>query len=148
VLHRDEGFLPHDIDRITGVIWKGLNSGHHAEFDRRKCKGPLNGPTATEQDCLEDWTLHQTPGPNFKTVEGSSTADSFCLNWIDCFNTGGYGNNVHMFVRTRADALYAFVEGKWVMMRVPYSMGFHPRGMDGRIDNPNGGWKGRGLWST
>jgi hypothetical protein len=38
-----EGHLPHgiDIDRNTGVIWTGLNSGHYAEFDRRKCQGPL-----------------------------------------------------------------------------------------------------------
>jgi hypothetical protein len=145
-----EGYLPHgiDIDRSTGVIWTGLNSGHYAEFDRRKCQGPLNGPTATGQHCPEGWTLHQAPGPNFKTVEGSGTADSFYLNWVDWFNTGGYGNNVPMLVGTGSDSLYAFVEGKWVIMRVPYPMGFHPRGMDGRIDDPNGGWKGRGLWST
>ena len=33
-------------------------------------------------------------------------------------------------------------------MRVPYPMGFHARGLDGRIDDPDAGWKGRGLWST
>jgi hypothetical protein len=27
-------------------------------------------------------------------------------------------------------------------------MGFYAKGMDGRIDDPNAGWKGRGLWST
>jgi len=27
-------------------------------------------------------------------------------------------------------------------------MGLHTRGMDGRIDDPNGGWKGRGIYST
>jgi hypothetical protein len=27
-------------------------------------------------------------------------------------------------------------------------MGFYTKGLDGRIDDPNGGWKGRGLWST
>jgi hypothetical protein len=32
--------------------------------------------------------------------------------------------------------------------RVPYPMGFFSRGMDGRIDNPNAGWKGRGVWAT
>ena len=32
-----------DIDR-NGVMWMGLASGHLASFDRRKCKGPLNGP--------------------------------------------------------------------------------------------------------
>ena len=40
------------------------------------------------------------------------------------------------------DALLALVKGKWVVMRVPYPMSFYAKGMDGRIDDPNGGWKG------
>ena len=35
-----------------------------------------------------------------------------------------------------------------VLMRVPYPMGFYAKGLDGRIDDPNAGWKGRGLWSA
>jgi hypothetical protein len=32
--------------------------------------------------------------------------------------------------------------------RVPYpSGGFFTRSMDGRIDDPRAGWKGRGLWA-
>ena len=27
-------------------------------------------------------------------------------------------------------------------------MGTYSKGIDGRIDNANGGWKGRGLWAT
>ena len=46
-----------DIDR-NGVVWAALASGHLASFDRRKCKGPLNGPTATGQHCPEGWTLY------------------------------------------------------------------------------------------
>ncbi len=143
------GYLPHgiDIDHSTGVIWVGLNSGHYAEFDRRKCK-VLNGPTATGQHCPEGWTLHQAPGPNFKTVEWSGSADSYYLNWVDWHNSGGFGDNTPMLVGSGSDSLMAFTGGKWVVMRVPYPMGFHPRGMDGRIDDPKAGWKGRGLWST
>ena len=47
-----------------------------------------------------------------------------------------------------SDALLALVDGKFVTLRVPYPMGFYAKGMDGRIDDPNAGWKGRGLWST
>ncbi len=36
--------------------WRSA-SGHLASFDRRKCKGPLNGPKATGQQCPEGWTL-------------------------------------------------------------------------------------------
>jgi hypothetical protein len=31
---------------------------------------------------------------------------------------------------------------------VPYPMGFFAKGLDGRIDDPSAGWKGRGLWSS
>ena len=40
------------------------------------------------------------------------------------------------------------MNGKWVVMRVPYPIGYFAKGMDGRIDDPNTGWKGKGLWST
>jgi len=36
----------------------------------------------------------------------------------------------------------------WVVLRVPYPMGFYARWLDGRIDDPNAGWKGRGLWAS
>ena len=35
-----------------------------------------------------------------------------------------------------------------VMLRIPYPLGFFAKGFDGRIDDPNGGWKGRGLWAA
>ena len=33
-------------------------------------------------------------------------------------------------------------------MRVPYPLGFYSKGLDGRIDDPDAGWKGRGVWSS
>ncbi len=64
------GFSPRGMD-IDGnsVAWVALASGHIASFDRRKCKGPLNGPNATGQQCPEGWTLYPTPGPKFKNVK-------------------------------------------------------------------------------
>ena len=38
--------------------------------------------------------------------------------------------------------------GEWVTLRVPYPLGFYTRQAHGRIDDPNAGWKGRGLWSA
>jgi hypothetical protein len=29
-----------------------------------------------------------------------------------------------------------------------YPSGFFPKSVDGRIDDPNAGWKGKVLWST
>ena len=30
----------------------------------------------------------------------------------------------------------------------PYPLGFYAKWMDGRVDDPNAGWKGKGLWAT
>ena len=49
---------------------------------------------------------------------------------------------------TRPKALLALKDGKWVVLRVPYPLGFYTKWMDGRIDDPKAGWKGRGLWAT
>ena len=86
------GFSPRgmDIDR-NSVAWVALGSGHLASFDRRKCKGPLNGPKATGQHCPEGWTLYPTPGPNFKNVKDSGSADSHYYDWVDQFDTLGLG---------------------------------------------------------
>ena len=45
------------------------------------------------------------------------------------------------------DALLALVDGKWVVLRVPYPLSFYAKGLDGRIDNPNGGWKGKAIYT-
>ena len=39
-------------------------------------------------------------------------------------------------------------ESQWVTLRVPYPLGFYSRGLDGRIDDPKGGWKGRALYAN
>ena len=36
----------------------------------------------------------------------------------------------------------------WTTLRVPYPIGYFAKGMDGRFDDMNTGWKGKGLWST
>ena len=41
------------------------------------------------------------------------------------------------------------VEDQIVTFRVPYPLGsFYAKGLDGRIDDPGAGWKGRGVWTT
>ena len=63
------GFSPRgmDVDR-NGIAWVALASGHMASFDRRKCKGPLNGAKATGQHCREGWTFYPEPLPQMKGV--------------------------------------------------------------------------------
>ena len=136
-----------DIDR-NGVVWASLASGHLASFDRRKCTGPLNGPTATGRHCPEGWVLYPFPGPQFDGVTDSGSAEASYYTWVDQHDTLGLGHNVPLATGNANESLIALVDGKFVNLRVPYPMGFYAKGMDGRIDDPNAGWKGRGLWST
>ena len=136
-----------DVDR-NGVYWAALASGHLASFDRRKCKGPLNGPTATGQHCPEGWTLYTEPLPQLKGVTDPGSAEGSYYTWVDQFDTLGLGPNTPINTGNESEALLALKDGKFVVMRVPYPLGFYTKWMDGRIDNPKGGWKGRGLFAT
>jgi hypothetical protein len=143
------GYSPRGMDVDgNGVAWVALGSGHLASFDRRKCKGPLNGPKATGRQCPEGWTLYQTPGPKFKNVQDTGSADSHYYDWVDRFDTLGLGKNTPIITGNSSDSLLALVNGKFVIMRVPYPLGFFAKGMDGRIDDPKAGWKGKGVWTT
>jgi hypothetical protein len=136
-----------DIDR-NGVFWASLSSGHLASFDRRKCRGPLNGPDATGKHCPEGWTLYPFPGPQMTDVTESGSAEASYYTWVDQFDTFGLGKNVPIATGNANEALLALVDGKFVNLRVPYPMGFYTKWMDGRIDDTNAGWKGKALWAT
>lgn len=144
-----QGYSPRgmDIDR-NGVAWVALASGHLASFDRRKCTGPLNGPTATGQHCPEGWTLYQEPMPQFKGVSDPGSVEASYYTWVDQFDTFGLGRNVPINTGNASEGLLVLKDGKWVVLRVPYPLGFYTKWLDGRIDDPNAGWKGRGLWTT
>jgi hypothetical protein len=142
------GFSPRggDVDR-NGIFWSALASGHMASFDRRKCK-VLNGPTATGAHCPEGWTLYQEPVPQLKGVTTPGSAEASYYTWVDQFDTFGLGSNVPINTGNGSEGLLALKDGKWVVLRVPYPNGYYAKWVDGRIDDPNTGWKGKGLWST
>jgi hypothetical protein len=136
-----------DVDR-NGVVWTPLSSGHMASFDRRKCK-VLNGPIAASgRHCPEGWTLYPFPGPQFKDFNEPGSVESSYYTWVDQHNVSGLGANTPMATGNANESILALVDGKWVKMRVPYPLGFYTKGMDGRVDDPNIGWKGRGIWTT
>ena len=126
-----------DIDS-TGVVWVSLGSGHMGSFDRRKCKAPLNGPKATGDHCPEGWSFHQYPGPGFKGI-GENSAESSYYSWVDQHNTLGLGNDVPMSTGNLNDGIVAFANGRMIVLRVPYPIGFYAKGFDGRIDDPKSG---------
>jgi hypothetical protein len=130
-----------------GVLYGSGSAGHLIAFDRTKCKQPLNGPNANGQHCPEGFTLHKYPGPGFDDVPNSSAEASY-YTWVDHHNAVGLGDNVPISTANLQDGFVALVNGKMVLMRVPYPMGYYAKGLDARIDDPNAGWKGRGLWSA
>lgn len=143
-----EGYSPRgmDIDR-NGVAWIAMASGHMARFDRRECKGALNGPEATGQHCPEGWTFYAEPLPKLEGTDAGSAESSY-YTWVDQFNTSGLGENIPINTGNGSEGLLALKDGAWVVLRVPYPMGYYTKWMDGRIDDPDAGWKGRGLWTT
>lgn len=145
------GFSPRGIDiDDNGLLWTALSgSGHIASFDRSKCT-VLNGPEATGHHCPEGWRLYPTPGPNFPKAQTGGSADFHYYIWVDQDNVLGLGENVPIANGTNSDSLLALLpeEDRIVVLRVPYPLGFYQRGLDGRIDDPQGGWKGRALWAS
>ncbi len=130
-----------------GIAWVSFNSGQFGRFDRGKCK-VLRGPTATGQHCPEGWSFHAVPGPRMAGT--NVAAEHFYLNWLDLYDTFGLGKDIPMAPGSNSDSIIALMPdtGKFLQFRVPYPRGFFGRGLDGRIDDPKGGWKGKGLWGA
>ena len=143
------GYGPRGMDIDTQkVVWVPLASGHLASFDRRKCK-VLNGPTvATGRHCPEGWTFHPFPGPKLAGDPGDGSAEASYYTWVDQHDTLGLGKDVPFATGNQNESIIALKDGKMVNLVVPYPMGFYAKTMDGRIDDPNAGWKGRGIWAT
>jgi hypothetical protein len=133
-----------------GLIWAALGgSGHLASFDRSKCRQTWG---AGDQ-CPEGWKLYQSPGPRMRTGDDpldAVSADFHYYLFVDQFNTLGLGADVVIMNGTGSDSLLAFDPRTeaFTVIRVPYPLNTYTRGLDGRIDDPDAGWKGRGLWFT
>ena len=71
-------------------------------------------------------------------VDDHGSADFHYYTWVDQFGTLGLGPNVPIATGSTSDSLLAFLpnEEEYVVMRVPYPLGFYSRSLDGRIDDP------------
>ena len=151
---KDAGFSPRGADITSdGVVWTALASGDLARFDRRLCKGPLKGPALADPQnlCPEGWKIYHMPGPvfeGFKPGDPGAVAEAPYYDWVDQHDTSGLGANTPIATGNESDSLAALVNGKWIVLRVPYPLGYFAKGMDGRIDDAKAGWKGKGLWSA
>ena len=132
-----------------GVVWMAYRqSDHVTSFDRRKCKGPLNGPGATGAHCPEGWTVYRRAGePTFQNTK--LHADDFYSLDLDQFNWSGLGKDTKLLGAANSDAIQALLpNGQYIDLHVPYPMGFFTRNIQGRIDDPRTGWKGKAAWTA
>ena len=125
---------PVGIDATTdGRLWFGTGSGHLGRFD-----------PATEQ-----FTYWESPGPQPTGAEDDTgSADFHYYIFVDQFDAFGLGRDMVILTGANADALLIFdpTTEEFMVVRVPYPLTMYHRGLDGRIDDPEAGWKGRGLW--
>lgn len=132
-----------------GLVWQNWRvTGELSSFDRTKCK-TTRDPKATGQSCPEGWSFYSN-GPDKEPRYANSrykALESY-LTHADLHNTLGLGE-APLYGSTDTDSIELLVpETKtFVSLRVPYPSGFFPRSANGRIDNPNTGWKGKGLWA-
>src|SRR5690606_20786603 len=121
-----QGFSPRgmDVDR-NGVVWAALASGHMASFDRRKCTGPLNGPTATGQHCPDGWTFYPAPLPQMQGVETPGSAEGSYYTWVDQHDVLGLGPTTPINTGNLSEGLLVLHDGEWVVLRVPSPLGFY-----------------------
>ena len=136
-----------DVDS-KGVVWTVLSSGQLASFDRRKCKGPLNGPTRDGTALPRRLDAVSAAGSELQGRRRYRRAPTRrYYNFVDRFDMLGVGKDVPLATGNVSEGLLALVDGKFMTLRVPYPMGFYAKGMDGRIDDPNGGWKGKAIYT-
>jgi len=146
-----EGTLnPRGMDVASdGTPWAAMAAtSQWARLERSKCDR-LNGPgTDKSAVCPNAWTVWQTPGPKFAGTDYPS--DFHYFGWLDTQNIMGLGKDTPILTGSNSDSLIALnpKTGEWTYMRVPYPMGFYQRGLDGRVYDPNGDWKGRALYSN
>ena len=131
---RRRGRGPRGIDATTdGTLWFATGSGHLGRFDPD----------------TEEFTYWETPGPKIKgTGAETGSADFHYYVWVDQFNTFGLGKDIVIANGTNSDSLLAFdpATEEFTIIRMPFPLGMFSRGLDGRIDDADAGWKGRGLW--
>jgi len=131
----------------NGVAWAAFASGHVGAFDRRKCK-ITRGPSAIGQQCPEGWKIYDLPGP--KLIGTDITTNVAYGAPVDFGNVFGLGADTVFFPTMNADAMLALDRktDQFRVFRVPYPMGFYPRDLQFRIDDPKAGWKGRTIYGN
>ena len=137
-----------DVDS-NDVVWTVLSSGQLAELRSPQVQGAAQRPDGDRPalprrlDAVSAARARTTRAPSIRRAPTRRYYD-----FVDRFDMLGVGKDVPIATGNVSEGLLALVDGKFMTFRVPYPMGFFAKGMDGRIDNPNAGWKGKGIYTT
>ncbi len=134
-------------DGVAWQDWRG--SGHFSSFDRSLCTGTSES-TELGQGCPEGYTFYRMDKPVYDNAAMPINSDESYLTQIDHHDVLGFGPETPVYGVVNTDSMEVFIPAteEFVTMRVPYPMGFFSRSSVGRIDDPDAGWKGKGLWSS
>lgn len=78
-------------------------------------------------------------------MKDPGSAETSYYVWVDWFNVLGLGRNVPIAMGNGSDSIIPFVDGKFVVLRLPYPSGLFPKNVDGRIDDEGAGGRGEGC---
>ena len=108
-------------------------------------QGSAQRPERDRRSLPRGLDVLQISGPGLCQGIGDNSAEASYYTWVDQHNAVGLGNDVPISTANQNDGFAALVDGKMVMLRIPYPMGFYAKGLDARIDDPNGRLEGQGL---
>ena len=131
-----------------GVAWQNWRvSGHFSSFDRTLCD-TTSDPQATGQSCPQGWAFRRKNDPTYG--DSFFHANESYLAHMDVHDTLSLGADAPIYGSVNTDAMEVFSPnlGRYVTLRVPYPLGFFPRSGNGRVDDPDTGWKGKGFWAS
>ena len=132
----------------NGVAWQNWRvSGHFSSFDRTLCD-TTSDPQATGQSCPQGWSYQRKNDPTYGDT--FYHANESYLTHMDFHDTLGLGQDAPIYGSVNTDAMEVLSPntGQYVTLRVPYPLGFFPRSGNGRVDDPDAGWKGKGFWAS
>ena len=123
--------------------------GHFSQFDREKCES-TDDRTASGQSCPEGWSFVIKDDPTYGDGDSFYHTNESYLTHFDTHNTLGLGFDAPTYGSVNTDAMEVYSPDlqQFVTLRVPYPLGFFPRSGNGRVDDPDAGWKGRGFWAS
>ena len=134
-----------------GVVWTHAGQRPHGELRPAQVQGPADRAECGDRQACARRAGRSTaiPGPQFAGVDRDGSAEPRLLRVGRPLQHARprqrRADRQRQRQRSRCPRWWT---ASWSTIRVPYPLGFFTKNVDGRIDDPNAGWRGSGLWTT